>query len=95
MRKWRVSLLIFLLVLSLSSVTEAVNWVNLGNGETFTLYVDSESVTDGPNGAKEAWFMLDYNPADCTSNYAKGLNKCVAQYAFLEWHYSASRPNRK
>jgi len=42
MRRWRVFLLIFLVLLSLASVTEAVNWVNLGNSETFTLYVDSE-----------------------------------------------------
>jgi len=78
-------LLILLVFLTYSNTVEAANWVNIGKGEAVLLYVDSDSIKDGLNGAKEAWFMYQHTPPDCASSYAKSLKKCVATYTNLEW----------
>lgn len=81
-------ILIIFAVLSVSAPSEAVNWLYIGGREGISLHVDTDTVTEAADGVKEAWFMLQYNPPDCTSDYAKRLNKCVTNYTTLEWHYS-------
>lgn len=88
MRRWCLPFLIFLTVVFFAGTAEALKWVNIGKGEGVSLHAESDSVTDGPEGSKEAWFMFEYNPPDCTSAYAKTRNKCVSSYTFLERHYS-------
>ena len=87
MRDLLLATLTALVVFSFSVRAEAVNWVAIGSAEGVSLSVDTESLTYAPDGAKEAWFMFSYNPPDCSSNYAKKMNRCVSSYAFLEWHY--------
>lgn len=70
-------ILIIFAVLSVSAPSEAVNWLYIGGREGISLHVDTDTVTEAADGVKEAWFMLQYNPPDCTSDYAKRLNKCV------------------
>ena len=43
--------------------------------------IDAASIIDGPDGSKEAWFLIEYKSPDCASEYAKSQNKCVRSIA--------------
>ncbi|MHC1757926.1 MAG: hypothetical protein AB9917_00130 [Negativicutes bacterium] len=40
-------------------------------------FIDVASIVDGPDGSKEAWFLMEYKTPDCASEYAKAQKKCV------------------
>lgn len=54
MKKWGLFLLVVLAVFSVSTTTEASNWIRVGSDANSHTYFDLDSVSDGPNGSKEA-----------------------------------------
>ena len=61
---------------------EAVKWEFIAETkEGDATFIDVASIVDGPNGSKEAWFLTEFKSPDCTSEYAKSLNKCVRSVA--------------
>ncbi len=87
LKRWSLFLLLTLSVLLLPSRTEAANWVHIGSGGGVVLYVDTISISGGPEGPKEAWFMYRFDSPDCISDYAKSRGKCVESICYLERHF--------
>ena len=57
---------------------EAPKWeVIAETKEGDATFIDVASIVDGPEGSKEAWFLMEYKTPDCTSEYAKSQKKCV------------------
>ena len=88
MQKRRLLLLIVLLcfVMTASAAelaektekSEAPKWEFIAETkEGDATYIDVTSIVDGPDGSKEAWFLMEYKTPDCTSEYAKSQKKCV------------------
>ena len=80
-------LLILIMLLTGTVSTEAANWVKLGEGTFGPHYIDTSSITAGPDGSKEAWIKIEYQPADCTSSYSKSVGKCISSMLSYERFY--------
>lgn len=87
LKRWGIFLLLTFAVLLISARTEAANWVHIGSGGGVALYVDTVSISGGPEGPKEAWFMYRFDSPDCTSDYAKSRKKCVASDCYFERYF--------
>lgn len=83
----RVFLFTFLVICLLSVSVEAVKWVRLGGGKGLTLYVDSDSVSGRPEEAREAWFMFEFDPPDCSARTGQKQQKCIVRLCYYEMHY--------
>ena len=87
MQKQRLLLLIVLSVLCFAMTVSAAEpaekaevpkWeVIAETKEGDATFIDVASIVDGPEGSKEAWFLMEYKTPDCTSEYAKSQKKCV------------------
>ena len=87
MQKQRLLLLIVLSILCFAMTVsaaepaekaEAPKWeVVAETKEGDVTFIDVASIVDGPEGSKEAWFLMEYKTPDCTSEYAKSQKKCV------------------
>jgi len=80
------SFLLIMLSLNINSV-QAANWVLVGDSNATTVYVDGDSVIDGPSGSKEAWTKTEFKSPDCTSDYPKALRKCSTRVVVYEKHF--------
>ena len=87
MQKQRLLLLIVLSILCFAMTVsaaepaekaEAPKWEFIAETkEGDATFIDVASIVDGPEGSKEAWFLMEYKTPDCTSEYAKSQKKCV------------------
>jgi len=87
MKKWQLILLMVLTSLSVSVSTEAKdeNWERISTSEKGeTVYIDVHSIKEGSNGAKEAWYMYEYNPPNCTAVE----NQCISEITEYRRLYS-------
>ena len=77
MKRWSLFLLITLVAISASTPTEAANWDGVVDAIQYIAYVDTESITEGVDGSKEAWVKYESKTPDCVSETAKLKNSCV------------------
>ena len=78
-------LLISLTFLSGTTTTEAATWVitSTSPNRSLSVYIDTSSITPGPDGSKEAWFKNEFTPPDCTIF----AGKCVVQSVGYQRYY--------
>lgn len=87
MKKWSLFLLIAISILANSTSGEATQWETVGTGAGKTFYIDTDSISGGPNGPKDAWLKAVNDKPDCT--VAGGItNKCVASVVTLERYFN-------
>lgn len=82
-----VFLLILIAFLTGTATTEAANWVQVGSSDFGSVYIDTSSITTGPDGSKEAWFKQELQPANCSLPYPKYVGKCASRVLFYERFY--------
>lgn len=69
MKKWGLFLLMVLVVFAVSTPVEASNWILIGSTDILHTYLDIDSISDGPNGSKEAEYKFLYNVPPPGANY--------------------------
>jgi hypothetical protein len=66
----------------------AANWKQVAKSQDGrTLYIDTTSISGETNGPKEAWIKRQYNPQECTSDFAKLMKKCIVSSSTYERYY--------
>ena len=83
MKKWNIVLLITLSVLSASIHAEAATWELIGGTKNIKAFIDTESISGGPNGPKECWIKYELAKPNCTVAIAKSKNKCFSSMISL------------
>ena len=84
MKTMKITLLIVVAILSMSTLVEAANWTRLGQSNRDAIYVDIASITNGPNGSKEAWTKNLNDTPDCKVV----ANKCMAESLGYQRYFS-------
>ena len=94
MQKQRLLLLIVLSILCFAMTVsaaepaekaEAPKWeVIAETKEGDATFIDVASIVDGPEGSKEAWFLMEYKTPDCTSEYAKSQKKMRTEHRRIQ-----------
>ena len=77
-------LLILLTFLTGTATTEAATWVITSTSPTRALvvYIDTSSITTGPDGSKEAWIKHEITPPDCKLFVGKCLSHTMTYHRF-------------
>lgn len=88
MKKPFIFLLITLSFLLISTAAEAANWKQIAETSKTKIYIDTTSISESPNGPREAGIMFVEKTPDCTREYAKNLNKCIAHAISYQRHFS-------
>ena len=74
-------------VLSMSTTSEAARWEWIGDAGDNKHYIDTESISGGPDGFKRAWTKVESATPDCTSEFAIGQDKCVSYFLTYDRYY--------